>query len=245
MRPDIWASGLAAALLLGASVLWVTGRSIWAPRVLTASAAVALGVAFALVVERSGWEANHLPLKLLAVSVAAVVVFQALEPATGARRCGAWVAMGSLGALALVYVVPAPSASALGLAQHIWLYPARWGALLLGYGAFVVVGLAALSMALRRRLDPAASRLVDRATAVGVLAVSVGLGFEAVWSWLLQGTLWTGQDLWAWNAALLAAGAAVLHAWRRGANQLAPRTGLALVSSALAVIALLSSAPPG
>jgi ABC-type transport system involved in cytochrome c biogenesis permease subunit len=130
---------------------------------------------------------------------------------------------------------------ALGLAQRLWLYPTRWGALVAGYGAFAVAGLGALSAAGQGQRRGDLGRFVNGATVVGVLALGAGVLLEATWSWLVWGSLWSGHPQLTWNIALVACGAATVHAWRRGSRPGA-QIGLALTGLVLAVVALFSGA---
>jgi hypothetical protein len=241
VKAEVWAACIAGTLLLAMGVLRLVGRSGWSVRALTGLASLALGMTLGLAVWDRGWSAQDVGLGLLAASTAALVVFLVLEPPTGGRVAGVLLAGGVLAALVVAEQAFASSAVALGLAQRLWLYPVRWGALAAGYGAFAVAGLGALSAAGRGQWREDLRRLVDGATVVGLLALGAGVLLEAAWSWLVWGSLWSGQAQLAWNAALVACGAAAVHAWRRGSH-LAVQIGLALTGLVLAMVALFSGA---
>ncbi len=242
MRAEFWAACVAGVLLVGMGLSWLARPPVRTGRILTGLAALALGTTLALAMWDGGWSGHDLRLALLATSVAALGVFGALEPSSGGRHAGVLLAGSALGALALAELVLVSPDMAADPAERLWLYPAWWGASAVGYGAFAVASLGAVSEWVPGQREAGAGALVDRATVAGLLALGVGVLLGAAWSWLVWGTLWSGQAQMVWSVALAACGAAAVHAWRRGGIHAGVRTGLGLAGLLLIAAALIGGA---
>lgn len=259
MTTDAWA-GIAAAVLLVLAVLvqFVTLPAIghrlrWAlVQSARLGAAVALGIGIGWqVLAGGGWSPAYPGQVALALALAALLVHLILQGrarqllggpildlvTAGLAVCGALLSPGSLPA-------------GLGLAATRY---AQWVLFLIGTGAVLSSGSAALTLAVRSWPVwqhwtghwPERSELhafLHQTAALATVAWGAGLAAGVWWSWHTLGSLTSGDPSETWIAA-----AALLTAASQWTARLGRRSGrwvalLAIAAAALAVTGLLAAA---
>ena len=256
MMSEFWAilaallAGL-AGLASGLAIVRLRGPWTGVAVVARSLSAVSLVVALILAVAAGGkWSPFDLQQVTLALVLAMLIVHLALAWRLGLGDAGLAVDLLALVLLLAKILIIQPGAPLLDCAQRAVPFQVQWVLFLLGAGAILVAGCAALMLALRLALSgqwpdlDLASRsgfldLLTQATFLALVALGSGLVVSAWWAWWAVGTLSSGDPREGWMAMAWLVAAMSLSAW-----QLEDRRGRwaavwAVTASAIVLLGLL------